>query len=29
MIVITYKTIKQYQDSNKHAKDALERWYHM
>ena len=29
MIVITYKTIKQYQDSNKHAKDALERWYHI
>ncbi len=29
MIVITYKTIKQYQESNRNAKDTLERWYHM
>lgn len=29
MIVITYKTIKHYQESNKKAKDVLERWYHI
>ncbi len=29
MIVITYKTIKQYQESSKIAKEALERWYHI